>query len=184
MTHQIHFLEIYVIPIPNTKYVYLHYSGSSMSSVEVYPVTTELQGRSLHPDRYSFYFSIFNNFFFKLLKLFLFSKLSNLVIIFNVIKTIFITSKQCCMNSLICQMELIYPSHSDVMSSYDGPLGGGCLPYRQQTHSKQPWLIDHMFNWRAAASNRLATVFEQFRYYINNHINFLLLKCLKRKTGN
>ncbi|XP_023331036.1 probable tyrosyl-DNA phosphodiesterase [Eurytemora carolleeae] len=52
------------------------------------------------------------------------------------------------------QMELIYPSHNDVMSSYDGPLGGGCLPYRQQTHSKQPWLIDHMYNWRAAASDR------------------------------
>ena len=51
-------------------------------------------------------------------------------------------------------MELIYPSHSDVLGSYDGPLGGGCLPYSGKTHAKQLWLTDHMHNWRADASNR------------------------------
>ena len=42
------------------------------------------------------------------------------------------------------KVELVYPSHDDVINSYDGPLGGGCLPYSKQTHSKQPWLWDHM----------------------------------------
>ena len=27
------------------------------------------------------------------------------------------------------RVSLIYPSHSDVLSSYDGLEGGGCLPY-------------------------------------------------------
>ena len=27
------------------------------------------------------------------------------------------------------RVSLIYPSHSDVLSSYDGLQGGGCLPY-------------------------------------------------------
>ena len=34
--------------------------------------------------------------------------------------------------SRVCQkgqVSLIYPSHSDVLSSYDGLQGGGCLPY-------------------------------------------------------
>jgi len=52
------------------------------------------------------------------------------------------------------KVELIYPSHTDVINSYDGPLGGGCLPYSKQTHTKQPWLRDHMYNWRAEASIR------------------------------
>jgi len=49
---------------------------------------------------------------------------------------------------------VMYPSHNDVLGSYDGPLGGGCLPYSSQTASKQPWLIDHLVHWRAEASYR------------------------------
>jgi len=52
------------------------------------------------------------------------------------------------------KVELVYPSHQDVMSSYDGPLGGGCLPYSAKTHAKQPWLIDFLHNWRGEASLR------------------------------
>jgi len=52
------------------------------------------------------------------------------------------------------KVSVVYPSHSDVLGSYDGPLGGGCLPYSGQTAAKQPWLVDHMNHWRAEASNR------------------------------
>jgi len=52
------------------------------------------------------------------------------------------------------KVSVVYPSHNDVLSSYDGPLGGGCLPYSGQTAAKQPWLVDHMNHWRAEASNR------------------------------
>ena len=52
------------------------------------------------------------------------------------------------------RVSVVYPSHNDVLSSYDGPLGGGCLPYSGQTAAKQPWLVDHMNHWRAEASNR------------------------------
>jgi len=52
------------------------------------------------------------------------------------------------------KVSLVYPSHSDVLGSYDGPLGGGCLPYSGQTAAKQPWLVDHMNHWQAEASNR------------------------------
>ena len=37
-------------------------------------------------------------------------------------------------------VSLIYPSHEDVLGSYDGLLGGGCLPYSRATAVKQPWL--------------------------------------------
>ena len=68
-------------------------------------------------------------------------------------------------------VSLIYPSHGDVLASYDGLLGGGCLPYSRATAVKQPWLQvlfemrlchchrnllcqDHLHNWRADASFR------------------------------
>ena len=37
-------------------------------------------------------------------------------------------------------VSLVYPSHEDVLGSYDGLLGGGCLPYSRATAVKQPWL--------------------------------------------
>ena len=40
------------------------------------------------------------------------------------------------------------------MASYDGALGGGCLPYSKSTNTKQPWLWDHMYRWKAEASSR------------------------------
>ena len=52
------------------------------------------------------------------------------------------------------RVSLIYPSHGDVLSSYDGLLGGGCLPYSRATAVKQPWLQDHLHRWRADASER------------------------------
>jgi len=52
------------------------------------------------------------------------------------------------------KVSVVYPSHSDVLASYDGPLGGGCLPYSGRTAAKQPWLVDHMHHWRAEASSR------------------------------
>ena len=34
-------------------------------------------------------------------------------------------------------VKLVYPARSDVLASYDGVLGGGCLPYSRATHVKQ-----------------------------------------------
>lgn len=39
----------------------------------------------------------------------------------------------------------IYPSFDDVFSSYDGLAAGGCLPYNQTTHDKQPWLNQYLW---------------------------------------
>ena len=52
------------------------------------------------------------------------------------------------------RVQLIYPSHGDVAASYDGVLGGGCLPYSRATAAKQPWLQGHLARWRAEASGR------------------------------
>ena len=43
--------------------------------------------------------------------------------------------------SLGCRrLALVYPSLDDVLNSYDGRAGGGCLPYQRQTAEKQLWL--------------------------------------------
>lgn len=44
---------------------------------------------------------------------------------------------------------LIYPSFNNVSNSHDGLLGGGCLPYGSDTHQKQPWLQEYLYQWRA-----------------------------------
>ncbi|TRY77996.1 hypothetical protein TCAL_04219, partial [Tigriopus californicus] len=51
-------------------------------------------------------------------------------------------------------VKLIYPSRQNVMDSYDGILGGGCLPYSQKTHLKQPWLRDYLHEWRCDIRHR------------------------------
>ncbi|XP_040566301.1 probable tyrosyl-DNA phosphodiesterase [Lepeophtheirus salmonis] len=52
------------------------------------------------------------------------------------------------------EFKVIYPSESDVLSSYDGPLGGACLPYSSQTHSKQIWLRKYLHHWRSTSRSR------------------------------
>lgn len=46
-------------------------------------------------------------------------------------------------------IRIIYPSFNNVANSHDGLIGGGCLPYGQQVHQKQPWLNDFLYQWRA-----------------------------------
>ena len=58
------------------------------------------------------------------------------------------------MTSDVPEMSMIYPCKNDVMNSYDGILGGGCLPYSRKTHEKQPWLQKYLCRWRADNSNR------------------------------
>lgn len=52
------------------------------------------------------------------------------------------------------QFRMIYPSFNNVMASHDGALGGGCLPYGDQTHKKQTWLQKYMFQWKASGRFR------------------------------
>lgn len=40
--------------------------------------------------------------------------------------------------------KMIYPSINDVLGSHDGILGGGCLPYTSEQHSKQEWLMNYL----------------------------------------
>lgn len=49
---------------------------------------------------------------------------------------------------------LVYPSYANVRASHDGLLGGGCLPYRRAINQKQPWLRQHLSQWRAAGRSR------------------------------
>ncbi|KAH8413334.1 hypothetical protein KR009_010047 [Drosophila setifemur] len=50
--------------------------------------------------------------------------------------------------------KMIYPSFSNVSGSHDGMLGGGCLPYGKNTNDKQPWLKDHLQQWKSSDRHR------------------------------
>ncbi|KAJ2941751.1 hypothetical protein O0L34_g10557 [Tuta absoluta] len=52
------------------------------------------------------------------------------------------------------ELKLIYPSLENVRQSHDGLLGGGCLPYAAEAHSRQPWLNNYLFQWRATHTYR------------------------------
>ncbi|KAL1122267.1 hypothetical protein AAG570_003672 [Ranatra chinensis] len=51
-------------------------------------------------------------------------------------------------------LKFIYPSFENVAKSYDGLLGGGCLPYSKKTHSKQEWLTSFMCQWMSDCRDR------------------------------
>ncbi|KAK5643135.1 hypothetical protein RI129_006980 [Pyrocoelia pectoralis] len=46
-------------------------------------------------------------------------------------------------------ISVIYPTKNNVLNSYYGPLGGGCLPYSKSAHEKQTWLKDYLHVWKA-----------------------------------
>ncbi len=52
------------------------------------------------------------------------------------------------------QLSVVYPSKQDVLGSYDGLMGGGCLPYSMRTHEKQRWLERHLRRWRSVSRHR------------------------------
>lgn len=41
-------------------------------------------------------------------------------------------------------LNVIYPSAANVLNSYYGPDGGGCLPYSKAINMKQRWLKDYL----------------------------------------
>lgn len=41
-------------------------------------------------------------------------------------------------------LNIVYPSVENVMYSYYGADGGGCLPYSKSTNEKQRWLQDYL----------------------------------------
>ncbi|XP_050676783.1 probable tyrosyl-DNA phosphodiesterase isoform X2 [Leptidea sinapis] len=51
-------------------------------------------------------------------------------------------------------IKLIYPSLENVRASHDGLLGGGCLPYAAAAHSKQTWLTQFLYQWKAKHTHR------------------------------
>lgn len=51
-------------------------------------------------------------------------------------------------------LKLIYPSFNCISNSYDGLLGGGCLPYSKNTHKKQEWLIAFLCDWFSEKRHR------------------------------
>ncbi|XP_068150970.1 probable tyrosyl-DNA phosphodiesterase isoform X1 [Drosophila tropicalis] len=50
--------------------------------------------------------------------------------------------------------KMIYPSFGNVSRSHDGMLGGGCLPYGKNTNDKQPWLKEHLQQWKSGDRHR------------------------------
>ncbi|KAH8392415.1 hypothetical protein KR215_007742 [Drosophila sulfurigaster] len=50
--------------------------------------------------------------------------------------------------------KMIYPSFGNVSRSHDGMLGGGCLPYGKNTNDKQPWLKQHLQQWKSGDRHR------------------------------
>jgi len=51
-------------------------------------------------------------------------------------------------------ISVIYPTKDNVLNSYYGPMGGGCLPYSKAAHEKQKWLKDYLHQWKADDRNR------------------------------
>ncbi|KAF2884090.1 hypothetical protein ILUMI_22058 [Ignelater luminosus] len=51
-------------------------------------------------------------------------------------------------------LSIIFPTKDNVLSSYYGPQGGGCLPYSKSVHEKQKWLKDYLHQWKADHTNR------------------------------
>lgn len=54
-------------------------------------------------------------------------------------------------NAKLC---LIFPTVQNVLGSYKGPEGGGCLPYGKKTHERQRWLESYLHEWKADRSHR------------------------------
>lgn len=52
------------------------------------------------------------------------------------------------------EVKLIYPSLKNVKNSHDGLLGGGCLPYFKNSHSRQTWLNQYLYQWKSQSRNR------------------------------
>ncbi|XP_026331698.1 probable tyrosyl-DNA phosphodiesterase, partial [Hyposmocoma kahamanoa] len=52
------------------------------------------------------------------------------------------------------ELKFIYPSFENVQQSHDGLLGGGCLPYAAEIHTKQLWLNNFLYQWRATHTHR------------------------------
>ncbi|KAK9509602.1 hypothetical protein O3M35_006879 [Rhynocoris fuscipes] len=52
------------------------------------------------------------------------------------------------------KLKFIYPSFENIANSYDGILGGGCLPYSRATHLKQEWLTSFMCQWTSDKRHR------------------------------
>lgn len=45
--------------------------------------------------------------------------------------------------------KLIYPSFENVLNSYDGLMGAGCLLYGSELHEKQTWVMKYLYQWNA-----------------------------------
>lgn len=54
--------------------------------------------------------------------------------------------------------KVIYPSKQNVYDSFDSALGGDCLPYSMQTHSKQTWFTNFLCQWKSDARFRSRAV--------------------------
>lgn len=73
--------------------------------------------------------------------------------------------------------KLIYPSFNNVMDSHDGLIGGGCLPYGNQTHQKQPWLTQYLYQWKANARHRTHAMphIKTYSRWTTNKLHWFLL---------
>lgn len=56
------------------------------------------------------------------------------------------------------EVKLIYPTLRNVQQSFDGVRGADCLPYRQGAHDRQPWLNQHLCQWKSQSLSRSKAV--------------------------
>ncbi|XP_050548767.1 probable tyrosyl-DNA phosphodiesterase isoform X2 [Daktulosphaira vitifoliae] len=68
------------------------------------------------------------------------------------------SSTQNCKTDNNIPFNLIYPTVNNVLNSWDGPMGGFCLPYSDKVHQKQVWLKNYMCKWVSHSRNRTKAV--------------------------
>ncbi|KAH8287893.1 hypothetical protein KR018_006540 [Drosophila ironensis] len=67
--------------------------------------------------------------------------------------------------------KMIYPSLGNVSGSHDGMLGGTCLAYGKSSNDKQPWLQEHLHQWKSSdryRSRAMPHIASYTRYNLEN----------------
>ncbi|XP_034947176.1 probable tyrosyl-DNA phosphodiesterase [Chelonus insularis] len=52
------------------------------------------------------------------------------------------------------KFQLVYPSINDYKNSFDKQVGSCCLPYSMKVHTKQTWLNEYLYQWKANQKHR------------------------------
>lgn len=75
------------------------------------------------------------------------------------------------------QFKLIYPTFENVLNSFDGLMGAGCLLYGKELHEKQLWLLNYMYQWRADCRFRTKAMphIKTYARWLDNKLYWFIL---------